>query len=67
MIPLRMMFSVQSGRQYLMAYTPRFRRITPYRTDNIISVKADAVTPRFDELREKLDARVTYVGRKYAE
>ena len=55
-IPLRIMFSAQSGRQYLMAYSPRFRRITPYRTDNIISVKADAVSPRFDELREKLDA-----------
>ncbi len=60
-IPLRMMFSVQSGRQYLMAYTPRFRRITPYRTDNIISVKADAVTPRFDELREKLDAMKSHM------
>ena len=31
-IPLRIMFSAQSGRQYLMAYSPRFRRITPYRT-----------------------------------
>ena len=56
MIPLRIMFSAQSGRQYLMAYTPRFRRITPYRTDNIISVKADTVSPRFDEMRENLDA-----------
>ncbi len=54
-VPLRIMFSVQNGRQYLMAFNPRFRRITSYRTDNIISVKADDVCERFDELREKLD------------
>lgn len=54
-VPLRIMFSVQNGRQYLMAYTPRFRRITSFRTDNIMSVKADDVCEKFDELREKLD------------
>ena len=40
-IPLRIMISVQSGRQYLMAYAPRFKRITSYRTDNIVSVQVD--------------------------
>ena len=54
-IPLRIMISVQSGRQYLMAYIPRFKRITSFRTDCIVSVKADEECPRFDELREKLD------------
>ncbi len=54
-IPLRIMISVQSGRQYLMAYVPRFKRITSYRIDNIVSVKIDEVSDRFDELRTKLD------------
>lgn len=40
-VPLRILISVQNGRQYLMAYAPRFRRITPYRMDHIVSVKLD--------------------------
>lgn len=50
-IPIKVMISVQSGRQYLMAYTPRFRRITPFRTDSIVSVKLDDQSERFDELQ----------------
>lgn len=60
-VPLRLMISVQNGRQYLMAYTPRFDRITPFRTDNIVSVKADEVSERFDSLRERLDAMNAYM------
>lgn len=60
-IPLRIMISVQSGRQYLMAYTPRFKRITSFRTDNIVSVKLDDVSERFEELREKLNGMVPHM------
>lgn len=55
LVPLRIMLSTQGGRQYLMAYTPRFKRITSFRTDNILSVKSDGVCERFDELRVALD------------
>ena len=54
-IPLRIMISVQSGRQYLMAYVPRYRRITSFRLDNILSVKKDEKTEKFDYFREQLD------------
>lgn len=54
-IPLRIMSSVQSGRQYLMAFVPRFRRITSFRTDSILSVKIDEPCNCFDEHRAKLD------------
>lgn len=54
-VPLRIFVSVQSGREYLMAYVPRFRRITSFRLDNIVSVKPGEVSERFGELREKLD------------
>ncbi len=54
-IPIKVMISVQSGRQYLMAYTPRFNRITPYRTDNIISAKLDTISERFDELQSTFE------------
>lgn len=54
-IPLRIMISVQNGRQYLMAYVPRFRRITSFRLDNILSVKKDEKNEKFDYFREQLD------------
>ena len=53
-VPLKLLISVQSGRSYLMAYSPGFNRINSFRTDNIISVKAENVSERFDELRDKL-------------
>lgn len=54
-VPLRVMVSAQSGRQYLMAYAPRFRRILSFRTDHIASVKIGEVSERFDQMRQKLD------------
>jgi len=54
-VPLRIRISVRSGRQYLLAYVPRFNRITSFRIDNIVSVEPGEVSPHFDRLREKLD------------
>ena len=53
-VPLKIMVSVQSGRQYLMAYIPRFNRITSFRTDNILSVRLDEPCEKFDALRDQL-------------
>lgn len=60
-VPLRVMISVQSGRQYLMAFAPRFKRITPYRIDNIVSVKLDEQCEKFDELRETLNGMLPHM------
>lgn len=60
-IPLRLMISVQSGRQYLMAYSPRLNRITPFRTDLIVSVAVHDVSERFDEWREKLEGMLPHL------
>ncbi len=54
-VPLRILISVQSGRQYLMAYFPRFDRITSFRTDNIQSVKLCDECSEFDRYRKALD------------
>ena len=54
-VPLRIMVSVQSGRQYMMAYDPHFKRISAYRLDNVVTVKSGETADRFDELRAKLD------------
>ncbi len=60
-VPLRLMVSAQSGRQYLMAYTPRFKRITSFRTDNIISVRLDDPCDKFDALRAQLDGMTPHL------
>ncbi|WP_312692547.1 WYL domain-containing protein [Caproiciproducens sp.] len=54
-VPLRIFISVQNGRQYLMAYVPRSKRIGSFRLDNILSVKAADVCENYDTYREKLD------------
>ncbi|MDE6742258.1 MAG: WYL domain-containing protein [Lachnospiraceae bacterium] len=53
-VPLKIMISVQNGRQYLVGYTPGYDRITSFRLDHIVSVKLDEQSPQFDELREML-------------
>lgn len=60
-IPLRVMISVQSGRQYMMAYAPYFKRITAYRLDNIVTVRNGEIADGFDELRDKLSEMQRYM------
>lgn len=60
-IPLKVMISVQSGRQYLMAYTPGFKRITSFRTDNIVSVKLDDISDRYEELLDKFEGMLPHM------
>lgn len=55
LIPLRILISVQSGRQHLFAYVPEFNIFNSYRIDYISNVKLDEQTPRFDELRAELN------------
>ena len=55
------MIGAQTGRQYLMAYTPQFEQISSFRLDHILCVKADGVCSRFDVLREKLDRLRPYM------
>lgn len=54
-VPLRIFVSVQNGRQYLMAYIPRNRRISSYRLDNILSVEQGERCEGFDIYRSTLD------------
>ena len=66
-VPLRVLISVQSGRQHLLAYLPAFDSFVTYRLDHLSDVKLLEVTPRFAELREKADemkGRMWGVGTK---
>ena len=55
MIPLRILISVQNGRQHLIAYQPEFNIIKSFRVDYLSNIKIEEPTSRFDELREELD------------
>ena len=54
-VPLRIFISVQNGRQYLMAYAPRNKRIGSIRLDNILSVQTAGNCESYDTYRQKLD------------
>ncbi len=60
-VPLRIFISVQSGRQYLMAYRRNTRRIISFRLDYILSVKPYRKAADFDILREKLKGMQPYI------
>lgn len=60
-VPLKLMVSVQNGRQYLMAYAPRARRILPVRADHIVSVRLGEPCGEFDALREKLAGMLPHI------
>ena len=54
-IPLRILISVQSGRQHLLAYLPDYNSFHPLRVDYLSNAKLEEPTPRFDELRAEID------------
>ena len=54
-VPLQIMVSVQSGRQYLMAAADHRQRIRSFRLDNILSVSPGEVCGEYDTLRGNLE------------
>ena len=53
-VPLQIRLSAQNGRQYLMAYDPRIKRVRSFRIDFIETVRPDEVSENFDTLRALL-------------
>ncbi|MBR2974258.1 MAG: WYL domain-containing protein [Clostridia bacterium] len=54
-VPLRVLVSVQNGRQYLVGYEPDFNSIRSFRIDYLSNVKVEEPWPTFDQLRQRLD------------
>ena len=54
-IPLRVLISVQTGRQHLLAYLPENNNFQSLRIDYLSNIKLEEQTPRFDELRAQID------------
>lgn len=55
LLPIKVLFSVQSGRQYLIAYQRRPGRIKSFRLDYILSVELGEIAGDFDDWRDTLD------------
>ena len=55
-VPLKVMISAQSGRQYMMAYDQESGRIRAYRLDNIVKASVSDVCDNIDELMDKYEA-----------
>ncbi len=53
-LPLRVLISVQSGRQNLIAYDEKRRKFISLRLDRLSNVKKEEHCPHFDALRERL-------------
>ena len=60
-VPLHIMLSAQSGRQYLMAYISGYERLKPFRLDHILSVKIEEESPGFDEYRKMLEGMLPHI------
>lgn len=54
-IPLRLFISVQNGRQHLLAYQAEYNIIKSFRVDYLSDVRIEEPSPRFDELRQRLN------------
>jgi hypothetical protein len=55
-VPLKVMISAQSGRQYMMAYDKESGMIRAYRLDNIVKASVSDVCDNIDELMDKYEA-----------
>ncbi|MCF0111794.1 MAG: WYL domain-containing protein [Erysipelotrichaceae bacterium] len=60
-VPLKIMISTQSGRQYVMAYNPQYGRISSFRIDNIASVKTEEISDRYEELQKTLEGMLPHI------
>jgi predicted DNA-binding transcriptional regulator YafY len=58
-LPLKILISVQNGRQHLLAYQPDFNSIKSFRVDYLSDVKFQEIAPNFDELRAELSEMQT--------
>lgn len=57
-IPMQISISVQTGRRYLIAYIPRYKRFNSFRLDSLRAVKIGEPCSCYDTVREKYDKNI---------
>ena len=58
-VPMQILVSVQTGRQYLAAYIPAVKRFSSFRLDYIKTVKKSTVCENYDELKAKYEKNIS--------
>lgn len=59
-VPLQIFSSVQTGRRYLAAYIPKYKRFNAFRLDFVRTVKAGVVCAEYDNIAEKFRSNVSH-------
>ena len=54
-IPMKILVSVQTGRRYLAAYIPSYKRFSAFRLDNMKTVKMGECYENYDALKAKFE------------
>lgn len=57
-VPMQISISVQTGRRYLIAYIPQYKRFNSFRLDFLRAVKLGEPCPYYDTVREKYDKNI---------
>ena len=57
-LPMQISISIQTGRRYLIAYIPQYKRFNSFRMDSIRAVKPGEPCPEYDSIREKYEANI---------
>ena len=58
-VPMQILVSVQTGRQYLAAYIPSVKRFSSFRLDYIKTIKKSTVCENYDELKAKYEKNIS--------
>lgn len=59
-VPMQILVSVQTGRQYLAAYIPAVKRFSSFRLDYIKTIKKSTVCENYDELKAKYEKNISH-------
>lgn len=59
-VPMRILVSVQTGRRYLAAYIPNYRRFSAFRLDNMKALKMEECYENYDALKEKFERNIRH-------
>lgn len=57
-VPLQLFISVQTGRRYLAAYIPHYKRFNAFRLDFIRMVKKGDICESYDDIKEKFSGNL---------
>ncbi len=57
-VPMQISISVQTGRRYLIAYIPQYKRFNSFRLDFLRAVKVGEPCPSYDTIRGKYDKNI---------